>query len=81
MDLDQPQKDAQGGWELVQTQEEKKKVDADKLVIYFDTSVSQPTAKHLLLLELQEEESRVLDEEPIVGSGMAAALLLASKKG
>ncbi|KXJ28213.1 U4/U6.U5 tri-snRNP-associated protein 1 [Exaiptasia diaphana] len=59
MDLDQPQKDAQGGWELVQTQEEKKKVDADKL----------------------EEESRVLDEEPIVGSGMAAALLLASKKG
>lgn len=39
MDLDEPEKDAQGGWELVQAQEEKKKVNADKLVSFLDISV------------------------------------------
>lgn len=41
MDVDQEQKDTQGGWELVKTQEEKKKLDTHKLVRFLNIIVNE----------------------------------------
>jgi hypothetical protein len=90
MDIDREHKEPQGGWEWVKAQEEKKNQDSEKLVsttilMIENSPVSCVELFHVIshnvFVLFKEEDSRVLDDEPIVGSGMAAALQLASKKG